>query len=85
MSKFITYEYESGEIVFIDRNAISSFRPMYTHPGKYRILVTVGKESFVIKDCLTIEEAKNWINEQIAYIELDGYPVKEVVKEKKNG
>ncbi len=69
MSKFITYEYDSGEIVFIRRADISSFRPVYTHPGKYRVFVTVGKETFVVQDCNTIEDAKDWIREQIAIIE----------------
>jgi len=69
LSKFITYEYESGEIVFIKRDSISSFHPVYTHPSKYRIFVTVGKETYVIKDCATIEDAKDYIYEQIAIIE----------------
>jgi hypothetical protein len=72
MSKFITYEHGSGEIVFVRRDKISSFRPQYIRANLYRIFVSVDGQSFVIKDCDSLELAKLWIGEQINLVESDG-------------
>lgn len=76
MSKFITYEYDSGEIVFIKRAEIGSFHPVYNHPKGYNVYVTVGKETYVIHKAETLEDAKAWIEDQILAIDIgtDGVP-----------
>jgi hypothetical protein len=69
MSKFIIYEYEGGETVFIQRDQISSFHPQYVRKNCYRVSATVGKESFIIKQTDSLEEAKAWVLGQIDLIE----------------
>lgn len=68
MEDFIKFEHESGEICFIRRSTINSFHPKYTHPRGYLVYVTDGVKEFPAYACLTIEEAKSWIDEQIAII-----------------
>lgn len=72
MSSFLTFEEESGEIVFIRRDAVTSFKPSYAGVFKYRVLATVGKESYVIHQCTSKEEAIKWCFEQIRLIDGGG-------------
>lgn len=69
MSKFISYETSSGEIVFCKLSEISSFKPKYVDRNKYVVFATVAKEVFPVADFFGIEEAKKWIHSQIALIE----------------
>lgn len=69
MNNFLTFEESSGEIVFIRRDAITSFKPEYTGTFKYRVTATVGKESYVIHQCTSKEEAVEWCHEQIRLID----------------
>jgi hypothetical protein len=69
MSKFLTYTHDSGEVVFIRRDGITSFHPRYIGPNSYRVFVTVGPEKHTIKQCNSLEECVTWIHEQIALIE----------------
>lgn len=72
MNQFLIYEHNSGEVIFIKRDAITSFAPKYISPRKYTVMVTVAKESYPIKDAESMEDAKAWIMEQISQIESVG-------------
>lgn len=65
MSDFLTYEHESGEILFIKRSAIASFHPKYVHPKGYIIYAVVGDTEKPIHKCTTKDEAKAWVEQQI--------------------
>lgn len=69
MSNFLIFEEESGEIVFIRRDTITSLKPSYVRKFCYRILATVGKESYVIHESASLQEAKDWCLEQIRLID----------------
>lgn len=69
MSNFLIFEEESGEIVFIRREAVTSLKPSYVRKFCYRILATVGKESYVIHESASLQEAKDWCLEQIRLID----------------
>lgn len=69
MSNFLIFEEESGEIVFIRRDTITSLKPSYVRKFCYRILATVGKESYVIHESASLSEAKEWCLEQIKLID----------------
>lgn len=69
MSKFLVFTHESGEIIFIRRDSITSFHPKFVSKNNYCIYVTVGPERFPIKRCESMDEAKIWVNEQIDLIE----------------
>lgn len=69
MSKFIVYKHSSGEFAFIDRNSITSFKPLFITKHQYRIMVTVGSEKFPVADVDSLEAAEKWILEQIKLIE----------------
>ena len=69
MSKFIVYTHDSGEVVFVRRDGITSFHPRYVGPNNYKVSVTVGPEKYIIKQCSSLEEASEWIHDQIRVIE----------------
>lgn len=69
MSKFIVYEHNGGETIFIDRASISSFHPKYVDKNLYRVYVTVGNQTYPVVNVTTLDEAKSWIAEQIEIIE----------------
>lgn len=69
VSDFIVYENDSSEIAYVRRSSITSFAPRYVRKNCFRVLVTVGKETFSIYQAESVEAAKNWIHEQIAIIE----------------
>lgn len=70
MSNFITYTHENGEVVFVRRSEITSFHPRYVRQFCYRIYVTVGKETYVVHESPSIEEAKRWVEDQISIIDV---------------
>lgn len=69
VSKFLTYEHSSGEVVFVKRTEIASFHPRYIDRANYKIYVTVGPKEFIVHGVESIEAARKWIAEQIALIE----------------
>lgn len=69
MSKFLVYTHDSGEVVFVKRDSITSFHPRYVGPNNYRIEITVGPEKYTIKKAESLVDANKWISEQIAIIE----------------
>lgn len=79
MSKFLTYQYDSGEIFFIKREAINSFHPVYTHGKGYTIFVTDGISRLPIKRADSMEEAVSWIEDQILLIDKEGKGKADVV------
>lgn len=69
MSKFLVYTHDSGEVVFVKRDSITSFHPRYVGPNNYRIEITVGPEKYTIKQAESLADASKWIHEQITLIE----------------
>ena len=69
MSKFLIYTHESGEVVFVKRDAVTSYHPKFIEKHKYKINVTVGQETYVVKQCECLEDCLKWIHDEIKAIE----------------
>lgn len=72
MSKFIVYSHESGETVFVRRDAVAAFKPTYVDKFKFRVFAYIGHEKVAVLDAPSMEEAKAWIEQQIKIIDGEG-------------
>lgn len=65
LGDFIVYEYEGGEIVFVDLKAITSFHPKYVRQNCYRVHVTFDSKEACLSQHDSLAQAKAWCVEQI--------------------
>lgn len=73
MNNFLVFTHDSGEIIFMKRDAITAFHPKYVHTQGYIIYASDGAVEKPIHKTKDLEEAKAWIMEQIELIE--GLPI----------